>query len=172
MPEPKKRPERARHPTSWTAEVVRWEYRKHETEHDRLLADKGEEDPRVQLGERIALVDVDDRALAVAIAHHFLDRFAEEAAGRMSLEVHLHPPLRDLDDENAYKVTDEVLEQARKLGVEGDVEQQVKLMARDGTPYTHPRANLRHERYALKIEGNDVVWLGLAEPPGGRRKTK
>jgi hypothetical protein len=168
MPEPKKRPERARHPTSWTAEVVRWEYRKHETEHDRLLADK--EEPGVQLGERIALVDVDDRPLAVAIAHHFLDRFAEEAAGRMSLEVHLHPPLRDLDDENAYKVTDEVLEQARKLGVE--VEQQVRLMARDGTPYTHPRANLRHERYALKIDGNDVVWIGLIDQLRERRKTK
>lgn len=172
MPEPKKRSERTRHPTSWTAEVLRWEFRRDETEHDRLRADKGEGGPGVQLGERIALVDVDDRALAVAIAHHFLDRFAEEAAGRMSLEVHLHPPLRDLDDENAYKVTDEVLEQAGKLGVEGDVEQQVKLMARDGTPYTHPRANLRHERYALKIEGNDVVWIGLIDQLRERRKTK
>jgi hypothetical protein len=161
---PKKRLERTRHPSLWTVEAVRWEFRKHETEHERLLAEKGEEGPGVQVGQRIAGADVEDRAFALAIAHHFLDRFAEEAAGRMSLEVHLHPPLRDVEDENAYKVTDEVLERARRLGVEGDVEQQIKLMARDGTPYTHRRANLRHGRFILKVEGNDVTWIGTADP--------
>jgi hypothetical protein len=91
----------------------------------------------------------------------------------MSLEVHVHPPLRDVEDENVYQVTDEVLQQARKLGVEGDVEQQVKRMARDGTPYQgHPRANLRHGGYALRLEANDVVWIGLVEPPSRPRKTK
>jgi hypothetical protein len=67
-----------------------------------------------------------------------LPRFAEEAAGRMTLELHIHPPEEDVEDEDAYRVSDEVLEQARKLGVEGDVEQKIKRMARDGTPYTHP----------------------------------
>ena len=101
-----------------------------------------------------------------------LDRFAEEAAGRMSLEIHLHPPAKDVEDESAYRVTDEVLEQARQLGLEGDVEAQIKRMARDGTPYTHSRANLRHGPYALRIEANGVVWLGLTDAPGGRRKPK
>ena len=172
MPSPKKRLERTRHPTLWTVEAVRWEFRKHKTEYERLLAKKGEEGPGVQLGQRIAGADVEDREFAVAIAHHFLDRFAGEAAGRMSLEVHLHPPLRDVEDENAYKVSDEVLEQARQLGVEGDVEQQIKLMARDGTPYTHRRANLRHGRFILTVEGNDVTWIGLADAPRGVRKTE
>jgi hypothetical protein len=152
---------------------VRWEFRKHGTEHERLAAEKGEEGPGVQLGQRIAGADVEDREFGVAIAHHFLDRFAGEAAGRMSLEVHLHPPLRDVEDENAYKVSDQVLEQAGHLGLEGDVEQQVKLMARDGTPYhAHRRANLRHGRFILKVEGNDVSWIGLADAPRGVRKTK
>jgi hypothetical protein len=166
MAAPKKRLERTRHPTLWTVEAVRWEFRKHETEQERLLAEKGEEAPGVQLGQRIAGADVEDREFAIAIAHHFLDPFAEEAAGRMSLEVHLHPPQRDAEDENAYNVTEEVLEQARKLGVGGDVEQQVRRMAKDATPYyAHRKANRRHGQFALKVEGNDVVWIGLVDPP-------
>ena len=170
MAAPKKRSERTRHPTLWSVEAVRWEFRQHESEYQRLLAKKGEEGPGVQLGQRIAGADVEDRDFAIAIAHHFLDRFAEEAAGRMSLEIHVHPPQQDVEDENAYKVTDEVLEQARQLGLDDDVEQQVKRMARDGTPYTHPRADLRHGRFILKVEGNDVTWIGLADPPRGRGK--
>ena len=173
MAAPKKRPERTRHPTLWTVEAVRWEFREHETEYDRLLAKKREKGPGVQLGQQIAAVDVEDREFAVAVASHFLHRFAEEAAGRMSLEIHVYPPEKDIEDESAYRVSEEVLTQARNLGLEGDVEAQIKRMARDGTPYhEHPRANLRHGRFILKLEGNDVVWLGLADPPEGRRKTK
>jgi hypothetical protein len=70
-----------------------------------------------------------------------------------------------------YVVPEEVLEQARKLGVEGDVEQQVKRMAKEGTPhYANRRANLRHERFILKVEGNTVAWIGLVDPPRGRDK--
>jgi hypothetical protein len=171
--ESKTRPERTRHPTLWTVEAVRWELREHETEYDRLLAKQGEQGPGVQLGQQIGAIAVTDRAFAIAVAHHFLDRYAEEAAGRMSLEIHVHPPEQDVEDEDAYKVTDEVLEQARKLGVEGDVEQQIKRMARNGTPYyTHRKANRRHGRFALKVEGNHVVRIGLADPPRGVRKTK
>jgi hypothetical protein len=118
----------------------------------------------VSLEERI---EVDH---AIAVARHFLDRFAEEAAGRMSLEIHIYPPEKDIEDERAYRVSEEVLEQARKLGVEGDVEQQVRRMARDATPYTHPKAGLRHGRFALKIEGNTVTWIGLVDEPGGGDK--
>ena len=148
-----------------------WEFREHASEYQRLLARKREKGPGVQLGERIDRAEVPDRPKAVAIAHHLLDRYAEEAAGRMSLEIHVHPPEKDIEDESAYRVTDQVLEQAHKLGVEGDVEQQVKRMARDGTPYTHPKANLRHGRFILKVEGNDVTWIGLVDPPGRGRKS-
>jgi hypothetical protein len=172
MPIPKTRPERTRHATLWTVEAVRWEFREHETEYDRLLAKKREKGPGVQLGQQIAAIDVEDRAFAIAVGHHFLDRYAEEAAGRMSLEIHIHPPEQDLQDESVYQVTDEVLEQARQLGLESEVEAQIRRMARDGTPYTHPRANLRHGRFLLKAEANDVVWLGLVEPPGRGRKSK
>jgi hypothetical protein len=171
MMAPKDKPERTRHPTLWTVDALRWEFREHESEYQRLLAKKGEKGPGVQLGETIDRAEVPDRPYAIAIAHHLLDRYAEEAAGRMSLEVHVHPPEQDVEDENAYKLTDEVLEQARKLGVEGDVEQQVRRMARDATPYTHPKANLRHGRFILKVEGNAVTWIGL-DPPHGRRKAR
>ena len=170
MPAPKTRPERTRHPTLWTVEAVRWEFREHETEYDRVLAKKREKGPGVQLGERIDRAEVPDRPYAIAIAHHLLDRYAEEAAGRMSLEIQVYPPDKDLEDENAYSVSDEVLEQARKLGVEGDVEAQIKRMAKEGTPHTDPRADLRHGRFILKVEGNDVVWIGLADQPGGGDK--
>ena len=168
----KDKPERTRHPTQWTVEALRWEFREHRSEYERLLAKKGEKGPGVQLGERIERVEVPDRPFAIAIAHHLLERHAEEAAGRMSLEVHVHPPEQDVEDETAYKVSEEILEQARKLGIEGDVEQQVRRMARDGTPYTHPKANLRHGRFILKVEGNDVTWIGLADPPRGPRKAR
>jgi hypothetical protein len=157
----------------WTVEAVRWEFREHETEYDRLLAKKREKGPGVQLGQRIAGADVEDREFAVAIAHHFLDRYAEEAARRMSLEIHVHPPGKDVEEESAYKVSEKVVGQGRELGIEGDVEAEIKHMARDGTPYhEHPRANLRHGRFVLKVEGNDVVWLGLVETPGRGRKSK
>jgi hypothetical protein len=171
MAQPKNRPERTRHPTLWTVEALRWEFREHESEYRRLLAKKGEKGPGVTLGQQIAAVDVEDREFAVAVAHHFLDRYCEEAAGRMSFEIHIHPPEKDIEDENAYRISDEVLEQARKLGLEGDVKQQVKRMAKEGTPYTHPRANVRHGGFILKVKGNDVVWLGLADSPGGGGKT-
>ena len=156
----------------WTVEAVRWEFREHASEYQRLLAKKGEKGAGVQLGEQINVVEVTDRAFAIAVAHHFLDRHAEEAAGRMSLEIHVHPPEQDVEDESAYRVSDEVLEQARQLGLEGDVEQQVKRMARHGTPYAHPKANLRHGRFILKVEGNDVIWIGLADPLRTPRKRK
>ena len=169
MPIPGKKPERTRHPTLWTVEAVRWEFREHKTEYDRLLAKKGEKGPGVQLGEGITRAEVTDRPFAIAVAHHLLDRHAEEAAGRMSLEIHIHPPEQDLGDENVYTVSEEVLEQARALGIEGDVERQVKVMARDATPF---KDHLRHGRYALRVEGNAVTWIGLADPPKGPEKAR
>jgi hypothetical protein len=97
----------------WTVEVVRWEFREHETEYQRLLAKKGEKGPGVQLGQQIAAVEVEDRELAIVIGRHFLHRYAEEAAGSMSLEIHIHPPEKDLGDESASRASDKVLEQAR-----------------------------------------------------------
>jgi len=168
----KSRPERTRHPTLWTVEAVRWEFREDASDYERLLAKKGEKGPGVQLGQQINVVDVTDRAFAIAVAHHFLDRHAEEAAGPMSLEIHIHPPQRDLQDETVYAIGDEVIEQARKLGLGGDVEQQIRHMARDSVPHTHPRANRRFERFILRTEGNHITWIGPVDPPGGRRRTK
>lgn len=166
MAPPKTRPERTRHPSLWSVEAVRWEFRKHETERERLLAETGEEGPGVQLGQRIASVDVEDREFAVAIGHHLLDRFSQEAAGRMSLEIHIHPPEKDVEDESAYRVTDEVLEQARKLGLEGDVEAQIKRMARDGTPYYEHQG--KPSPPTIRIEGRgqhrDLDRLGRTAP--------
>ena len=159
---PKNKRKRTRHPTLWTVQAVRWESRQHETEYQRLIAKKRDKAPGVQLGEPINTVEVPDRPFAIAVAHHLLDRRAEEAAGRMSLEVHIHPPEQDLGHESVYTVSDEVLEQARKLGIEGDVEHQVKVMARDATPF---KDHLRHGRYALRVEGNTVTWIALIDPP-------
>jgi hypothetical protein len=105
--------------TLWTVEAVRWELREHETEYQRLLAKKGEQGSGVQLGQQINVVEVTDRAFAIAVAHHLLDRHAEEAAGRMSLEIHVHPPEQDVEDESAYRVSDEVLVRARPAGARG-----------------------------------------------------
>ena len=159
MTAPEARPARMRHPTLWTVEAVRWEYR-----------EDTEEGPVVQLGEVLDAVEVSDSGVAIAIGHHLFDKHAERAAGRMSVEVHLHPPQQDVEDETQYEVSDEVLEQARALGIDGDVERQVKRMASRATPYTHERANLQYGGFALHIWGNKVTWLGRVEPPPGRRR--
>jgi hypothetical protein len=54
----------------------------------------------------------------------------------LSLEIHIHPPEQDVQDESVYQVTAQALEQARALGIEGDIEGQIKRMARDGSPYS------------------------------------
>jgi hypothetical protein len=136
------------------------------------LAKKREKGPGVQLGQQIAAVEVEDRELAVAIARHLVDRYAEEAVGTMSLEVHIHPPGRHLEDETVYQVKDEVLEQARELGVEGDIKQQVQRMVRDATPHPDPQATRRFGRYIMRVERGTVTWIGLLEPPPGPGKTK
>jgi len=94
MTAPETRPTRTRHPTLWTVEAVRWEFRK-----------EGAEGPVVQLGEGLDAVEVPDRALAIAIGHHLFDKHAEKAVGPMSLEIHLHPPEQDAES------SDEVREQ-------------------------------------------------------------
>ena len=46
-------------------------------------------------------------------------------------------------------------------------------MAKDATPYyAHRKANRRHGQFALKVEGNDVVWIGLVDPPRTPRKPR
>lgn len=162
-PENEERPERTRHPTLWTVEGVRWEYSPETTPTG---------GPGVRLGQSFVCIDVPDRDLAIAIGRHFLQQHAEEAAGRMSLEIHVHPPEADLEDESVYRVDEEVIEEAKKLGIEGDVEQQVQRMARGSTnDHTNPKGNRRFERFLLKVEGNDVTWIGVVDAPRGRRRT-
>ena len=76
MAEPKKSPERTRHPDLWVVEAVRWEFREHESEYQRLLAKKRDKGPGVQLGQQIDRAEVPDGPYAVAIARHLLDRHA------------------------------------------------------------------------------------------------
>lgn len=155
---------RMRHPTSWTVEALLWEYKEHDPEDSTSHILPG---PGVQMAKRVAIAEVPDRSYAVAIAHHYLDRHAEEAVGRMSLEIHIHPSKRDLEG-TYYEVTEEALEQARQLGIKD--EEEVRRMARDATPLAQP--NLRHGRYFLRVEDDDLVsWIGLEEPRG-RRKGK
>jgi hypothetical protein len=168
----KTKPERTRHPTLWTVEAVRWEFYEHESAYQRLLAKKREKGPGVQLGQQITAIEVGDRELAIAIARHLLNRYAEEAVGTMSLEVHIHPPGRHLEDETVYQVKDEVLEQARELGVEGNIKQQVQRMVRDATPHPDPQATRRFGGYIMRVERGTVTWIGLVDPLPAPRESE
>lgn len=50
---------------------------------------------------------------------------------------------------NKFKIPAEVLEKARKLGVEGSVD--LQHMAEFAAPFTHPKGNRRYEQFVLKI---------------------
>ena len=125
--------------------------------------------PGDERGERVESTDVPDRASAIALAHRYLDRHMEEAAVRMSLEIHIRPPQTELKDLSAYTVPPEIVEQARELGVGGDVEAEVKRMARDAILCTHERANLQADLFFLRVERDRVVWMAKAEKPRRRR---
>lgn len=153
---------RVRHPTLWTVEALIWEYKEHDPEDSTGDIPPG---PAVQLARRVSVAEMPDRSYATALAHHLLDRHAEEAERRMSLEVHVHPPLQDLEGTH-YEISDEALEQARKLGIKD--EDEVRRMAREATAL--PQPNLHHGRYVLRAENGVVTWVGLAER--GRPKGK
>src|SRR3954463_11168771 len=158
-----------RHRDLWRGEAVRWIYSEFGSVYDLLLAKKGEMGPGDERGERVESADVPDGAAAIALAHRYLDQHVEEAAGRMSLEIHIRPPETELQDLSAYVVPREIVERARELGVEGDIEAEVKRMARDAILCTHERANLQADLFFLRVERDRVVWIAKAEKPRRRR---
>ena len=104
-----------------------------------LLASKHERGPGIEQGEELEAAEVPDRAAAIALAHQYLDKHAEEAAGRTSLEIHIRPPATELRDPELYEVPPEIVAQARRLGLKGDVAAQIKRMVWGGRP-EHRRA--------------------------------
>jgi hypothetical protein len=140
------------HPTYWTVAALRWAIKspKHE----------------LAIGQEIETLEVANRELAVAIAHHLLDKHAHEAFGQTGLEIHILAPAQlPSDKERAgfrnYKVSAEAYRQARTLGVRGDVEARVARMARRAARFTHPIANLRFERFIMRVEGDTITWIGI-----------
>ena len=137
------------HPTHWTVAALRWsvESPKHE----------------LAIGQEIETLEVADRELAVAIAHHLLDKHAHKAFGQTGLEIHIMPPAQLPSDKEPagfrrYKVSAEARKQARTLGIRGDVEARVARMARRAARFTHPIANLRFERCILRVEKDTITW--------------
>ena len=100
------------HPTHWTVAALKWALKSPEHE--------------LAIGEEIETLQVVDRELAVAIAHHLLDKHAHEAFGKTGLEIHIVPPAQLPSDKEPsgfrqYKVSAEAYRQARTLVIRGDV---------------------------------------------------
>jgi hypothetical protein len=149
------------HPTHWTVAALRWALKSPEHE--------------LAIGEEIESLQVSDRELAVAIAHHLLDKHAHEAFGSTGLEVHIIPPAQMASDKQpsgfrGYNVSSEARKQARTLGIRGDVETRVARMARRAARFTHPIANLRYERFIMRLEKDTVTWIGVQGVERTRRE--
>lgn len=160
----------------WTTDVVVWNRDLPQSRYGRLLARKTERPDLPALGEIVDTAQVIDRQAAIAAGHRLLDRFAHEVRGAVSMEIHISGPEQAIEDEweawlRSIKVTPEAIEQAKALGMRGDVECRLRSMAYYSEPYAHTRANRRYENFALKIEVADVVWLGLVDPARRPRKT-
>jgi hypothetical protein len=117
-----------RHRDLWRVEANRWIYSKLGSRYEQLLARKHDPVTGVQQGEELESADVPDRATAIALAHQYLDKHAEEAAGRAGLEIHIRPPEAELFDPKVYEVPPETVAQARRLGLKGDVTAQIRRM--------------------------------------------
>jgi hypothetical protein len=144
-----------------------------------ILADKARyglmDEIESGIGAWIRAHGVPDRELAVAVAHHLLDKHAHEAIGGTSLEIHLTPPEqlpsdKERSDSRQYEVSPEARKQAQTLGIRGDIEARVARMACHAAAFTHPMANRRFGRFIMRIEHRTVVWIGVADTPRGPRK--
>jgi len=147
------------HPTLWTVAALRWALKSPEHE--------------LAIGQEIETLHVADRELAVAVAHHLLGKHAHEAFGQTGLEIHIVPPAQLPSDKERsgfrnYKVSAEARRQARTLGIRGDVEARVTRMARRAARFTHPVANLRYERFIMRVEGDTITWIGIEDAASTR----
>jgi hypothetical protein len=153
----------------WTTDVVLWDSDTRESLYYRVLGKRTERPQLTALGEIIATAQVPDREAAVAAARRFLDEFAGEAHGAMSIAIEIAASEQAVEDERqarlrSYKVTPAALEQAKALGMRGDVEWDLKGIALHSEPYNHPRGNRRYGNLILRVEDRTVTWVGSAEP--------
>jgi hypothetical protein len=152
----------------WTTDVVLWDTETRGSLHSRILGKRTERPQLTALGEIIATAQVPDRQAAVAAAHRFLDEFAGEVHGAMSIGIEIAAPEQAVEDERqarlrSYKVTREAIEQAKALGLRGDVEWELKGMAFHSEPYAHPRGNRRYRNLILRLEGRTLIGVALAD---------
>jgi hypothetical protein len=150
-------------PTLWTVAALKWSF------------EASEEKPAI--GEEIETVEIPDRELAVAIAHHLLDKHAHEAIGKIGLEVHVAPPKQPASNKEPsgfrqFKVSAEARKQAQTLGIRGDIEARVARMTRIAAHFTHPQANRRFQRFIMRVEHGTVTWIGLIDTPSGSREAE
>ena len=161
---------RGRHPDLWRAEASRWVYAAFDSPYAKLLAYKHEREPGIEQAEVVEAAEVPDRTAAIALAHPYLDRHAAEAAGRTGLEVHVRPPEAELRDEGVYEVPAEIVAEARRLGLKGNVAAQIRRMVLDATLSIDGRANLQAGRYLLRVERDRVTWIAEADLARRRRR--
>ena len=152
----------------WTTDAVRWHRDLPQSRYSRLLARKTERPDVPALGEIIETAQVSDLQAAVATGHRLLDHFAHEVRGAVSIEIHISGPEQAIEDERearlrSIKVTPEAVEQAKALGMRGYVESQLRIMALNSQPYSHPRANRREGPFILRLEGQVVRWVGFVD---------
>lgn len=154
----------------WTVDVVLWDSDTRQSLYYRVLGKRTERPELTALGEIIASAQVVDREAAVAAGHRFLDEFAHEAHGTRSVEIHISGPEQAIEEERharlrSYKVSPEAMEQAKALGLRGDVEGHLQSIALNAEPYAHPDANRRYGRIIIRLEGLTVTWVGFADAP-------
>jgi hypothetical protein len=152
----------------WTADAVRWNRDIPQSRYDRLLARKTERPKGPALGQIVETAQVSDRQAAVGVGHRLLDQLAHEVRGAVSIEIHISGPEQAIEDERqarlrSIKVTPEAIEQAKALGMRGNVESRLRSMAYYSEPYDHPRANRRYDNFIIRLEDLTVTWVGFAD---------
>jgi hypothetical protein len=152
----------------WTTDVVAWDSDTRGSLHDRVLGKRTERPQLTALGEIIATAQVPNREAAVAAGHRFLGEFAGEVRGAKSISVEINAPEQAVEEERqarlrSYKVSPEAMEQAKRLGLRGDIERHLQGVAFYSEPYAHPRANRRWGRILINLHGLVVSWVGFAD---------
>jgi hypothetical protein len=152
----------------WTADAVVWNRGLPQSRYGRLLARKTERPEVTALGEIIASAQVADREAALAAAHRFLDEFAGEVHGAMSIAIEISAPEQAVEGEQqarmrSYRVSPEAIEQAKALGLRGDIESYLQGIAFYSEPYAHPRANRRYANLIIHLQGRTITWVGFAD---------
>lgn len=152
----------------WTADAVVWNRGLPQSRYGRLLARRTERPEVTALGKIIASAQVPDREAALAAAHKFLDEFAGEVHGAMSIAIEISAPEQAVEDEQqarlrSFRVSPEAMEQAKGLGLRGDIEGHLQGVAFYSEPYAHPRANRRWGNFIIRLENLTVTWVAFAD---------